>query len=570
VDTIQRLHQVPIFDILSDQDKERWAVRFRRERYGRGDVIVRQGEPVVAFYIVDEGELRGRATVDGEEVPRRYFYPGQQFGAYGLLTGQPNQVTISVLTDAELLVLDKTDFAQLVEEQPEMRQHLLAAAQQRRRVGEMRFDWQDDDEVTILFSTKHWIALARALRLPIVLGLIGLVATAIYVGSAGLGNILAAALAVVAGSLWALTVFLAVYDFFDWRNDSYIITNRRVLHVERVLLLREDRDEAPIDRVQDVQLKQRGVLANLLKYGDLLIQTAAATERIMFTDIPHPKRVQNLLFGPLGYTREQERAEMREAIRQALGQRLKILPSSPEGDQEPSADQEPLPPADETVPVDEEPLPQVFRWLRNAWRWLGRQFTFETRIVTDGGNTVTWRKNGWLLVRQSLLPSFLGLLALVFFVTSLARGIGVPAVPMVLLLTLILLFGWWFYRYWDWQNDIYQISGNRLVDLKKRPLFLAEMRRETTLDRVQNISLSIPGPIAQLLNYGTVVIETAGETGAFFFAEVHDPRSVQSEIFSRRERVTREQEEAERLGRQKEWADWFEIYEELKHQQRTV
>jgi hypothetical protein len=208
--------------------------------------------------------------------------------------------------------------------------------------------------------------------------------------------------------------------------------------------------------------------------------------------------------------------------------------------------------------------------LQRGWQWLSHQFSFETWLISDGGKTITWRKNGWLLAKVSLLPVFTALFVIVLFYWSVSRGMGSPLVPLLLSLVLMLVFGWWFYLYWDWQNDIYQISGNRLIDLKKRPLFLEELRRETTLDRVENIGLSVPGPIAQLLNYGTVIIETAGETGAFMFEHVHDPRAVQAEVFSRRERYTREQREAERLQRFAEMGEWFEIYEELKQRPRTT
>jgi len=72
------------------------------------------------------------------------------------------------------------------------------------------------------------------------------------------------------------------------------------------------------------------------------------------------------------------------------------------------------------------------------------------------------------------------------------------------------------------------------------------------------------------LNYGTVVIETAGEIGAFKFEYVHDPRRVQEEIFSRMERFRRQQREAEMLGRHGEMAEWFEIYDELRQRQGTT
>jgi hypothetical protein len=226
--------------------------------------------------------------------------------------------------------------------------------------------------------------------------------------------------------------------------------------------------------------------------------------------------------------------------------------------------EEPAPAKDEKA--QEKTSFGLLNLLRRVWRWLRSQFTFETWIRSDDGDTITWRKNGWLLVKVSLPPIFAAL-----FVSGLAILLLLyDVVPFVVstfsLLLLLLIFGWWFYVYWDWQNDIYQISGNRLVDLKRRPLFAEEIRRETTLDKVQNLSLSIPGPIAQLLNYGTVIIETAGEIGAFEFEYVHNPRGVQEEIFNRMEQVKEQQRQAEERRRREEMYDYFEVYDELLKQ----
>ena len=132
---------------------------------------------------------------------------------------------------------------------------------------------------------------------------------------------------------------------------------------------------------------------------------------------------------------------------------------------------------------------------------------------------------------------------------------------------MVVIFGWWFYTYWDWQNDVYQVSGNRLIDLKRRPLYLEELRREITLDRIENIGLRIPSLTAQIFNYGTVIIETAGETGAFEFESVHDPRGVQEEIFRRRERHTQQRRNEELMRRRAELGEWFEVYDELRNEE---
>jgi uncharacterized membrane protein YdbT with pleckstrin-like domain len=572
VDTVQRLDQMKLFDVMSDEDLTRWVSRFRREGYPRGTVVVRENERAGAFYIVDRGELRARARAGDRELLRAYFYPGDYFGETGLLTGEPRNATIDVLTDAELLVLDKLDFDQLMEEFPDIRDTLRAAGRQREEAGRTRFPWQQPDEVTLFFSTKHWVALLRRLPLTFLLGILGLFVSALYLtfpGDKG-SPLVSLILMVTGGSLLGVTAFFMIYHFLDWRNDHYIITSLRVLHVERVLLLREDRDEAPLERVQDVQVKQEGVLANVLDFGDVVIQTAAATEQIIFTDVSHPDYVREALFAPMQHTSTQAKAEMRESIRQELGRRLNI-PVAPLEDQvEKQEGEEPASPGEEEA-EDKTGAPfDLLSSLRRSGRRLRGLLTFETQIVSDGGNTITWRKSGWLLLSASMPPFFAAIFIAGLAFLFLVRDIGTLAISLLLLLLLLPIFGWWFYAYWDWQNDIYQISGDRLIDLKRRPLFLKESRRETTLDRVQNVSLSIPGPTAQLLNHGTVIIETAGEIGAFEFEYVHDPRHVQEEIFNRLEKLKQQRREAELRGRHAEMAEFFAVYEELKREQGTV
>lgn len=566
MDIVQRLDQMRLFDGLLHEELAQWAGKFRRERYPHEAVILRENERALTFYIVDSGELYAHTRTRDGELPCAYFYPGDYFGETGLLTGNPRNATIQASTDVELLVMDKLDFDQLMEEFPEIRDRLIIIGRQREQAGRTRFPWLEPDEVTVFFSTKHWVALLRALRMTLLMGVVGLIIALISVSSAGArfpASVSAVSVFVSGGAL-GLAAFFVIYHFLDWRNDYYVVTSLRVLHVERVLLLREDRDEAPLERVQDVQVRQDGIWANLLDYGNVVIQTAAATEQIVFVRVPHPDYVREALFSPLQHARTQSISEVREAIRKELGDRLGLLP--PQEAQEETADEGAQAPPVEKKAEEDDATAALLRLLRRAGRWLRERLTFETWIFE--GDTVTWRKNGWLLISVSLPPFVAAIFDLGLILLSLIKGIGVPELPAVLLVLLLPILGWWIYVYWDWQNDLYRISGNRLIDLKRRPLFQEEIFRETTLDKVQNISLSIPGPIAQLLNYGTVVIETAGEVGAFEFEHVHDPRRVQAEIFSRLEKFKRDQRERERQRRLAETAEWFEIYDMLKQNQR--
>ncbi len=568
MDKVQRLDQMKLFDFMSDDDLHQWAERFRREKYAHGEVVVREDDRAMAFYVVHHGELRAQARMMGEKLPRAYFYPGDYFGETGLLTGQPRNATVDVIENAELFVLDKLDFDEMIKAFPSIRDMLHSVGRQREAAGRTRFPWQREEEVTVFFDTKHWVALLRALRFTFLLAILAAFASAVYLSSIGetLTPIFSTILMIVAGTLLGLTGFFLIYHFLDWRNDQYIVTNRRIVHIERVLLLREDRDEAPLDRVEDLQVDQDGVWANLLDYGDIVIQTAAATEKIIFSHVHHPNYVREALFSPMKYAGRRATVEKQELIRKELRRRLKIEAPEPEGQASESA-LEVEPPPEEGVEEQEPPSLGIVRWVRRGLQWLRDLVTFETCIISDGGNTITWRKNGWRLLGVSLRPIFAALFVSGLALLFLSGSVRPSRVGWFLLFLLLPIFAWWFYVYWDWQNDIYQVSGNRLIDLKRRPFFLEEIYRETTLERVQHVSLSIPGPIAQLLNYGTVVIETAGEAGSFDFKYVHDPRRVQEDIFNRLENFKQKEREAQQRDRNAAMAEWFEVYHELRQEQ---
>ncbi|MER3458603.1 MAG: hypothetical protein C4309_08230 [Chloroflexota bacterium] len=130
--------------------------------------------------------------------------------------------------------------------------------------------------------------------------------------------------------------------------------------------------------------------------------------------------------------------------------------------------------------------------------------------------------------------------------------------------TAALLIGWILWKLEDWRNDVYQVTSQRVVDLKRRPFWLGEDRREAPLETVQNITYHIPGILARLLNTGTVIVQTAARTGDLQFDWVYDPAGVQQEIFRRMERFHQRRREEEARQRQAELSDWFSVYHELQ------
>jgi uncharacterized membrane protein YdbT with pleckstrin-like domain len=148
--------------------------------------------------------------------------------------------------------------------------------------------------------------------------------------------------------------------------------------------------------------------------------------------------------------------------------------------------------------------------------------------------TITWRKHPVVLIWQIGLPLLIlvvGYIALVVVVVMVPDAV-LGALLGILVLALICA-PWIAWQWVDWMNDLYTVTEDRLIDIERLPFGLWEKRIETTLDKIQDIHTSIPHIVARALNFGDVIIETAGRAEPFTFNYVPHPIDVQNEIFRR-------------------------------------
>jgi MFS family permease len=92
-----------------------------------GGVIIRQGDPADRFYVIQDGRFEVTQTgEDGNERRLRELGPADPFGEIGLLTGSARTATVTAITDARLLALEREDFLELVGSGPDLSSSLLA------------------------------------------------------------------------------------------------------------------------------------------------------------------------------------------------------------------------------------------------------------------------------------------------------------------------------------------------------------------------------------------------------------------------------------------------------------
>jgi uncharacterized membrane protein YdbT with pleckstrin-like domain len=507
----------------------------------RGEIVMRQGEPSTEFYFILSGQLR-TADVSGTQPRLLNYHAARTFvGERGVLTDTPRSATIDAISDAKLAFWDKAAMDWLLGLNDGVRPYFEELHRHRAVRAEMPFPGKQWDEVVVIHYGKHPIMLLSSLSGPTFLMLVGvgLMALGLSLGEAAPEVVLA----VVVGLPLFAALAWGIYNFVDWKNDEYIVTSKRVIHIERFPLYGETWDEAPLTHIQDITVVAHTVWERLLNYHDLIIKTAGAGN-IEFAGLTNAFEVQKTIFDERAKALERREAADKASIRSVLAKKMDL--SVPEVSL----------PADTIVPTTELFTPKRAMHLPPLLDYLW------PRIVATEGDTITWRKHWFILVEKVWLAVLLVLATLGMTIFTLANELWIPAI-LLGIGTVAALF-WYVYCYDDWHRDVYIVTNDRIIDVRSSAFRLhGESRIEGPFDVIQNITYHIPGFFSGLLNMGTVTIETAATTGIFTFHHVFNPSGVQQEIFNRTAAYQEKRRQQDRVREETKMAEWFGEYHVL-------
>ena len=122
------LGAVPLFADLGAEDVAALLGGVRTQRFRRGEVVFRQGDPGDALYVVLSGRVKiSSPSGSGVEAILTTLRPGEWFGALALLDGAPRSASATAVEPTETLVLPRDRFRQLVNDVPAIRDQVLAA-----------------------------------------------------------------------------------------------------------------------------------------------------------------------------------------------------------------------------------------------------------------------------------------------------------------------------------------------------------------------------------------------------------------------------------------------------------
>lgn len=592
----QALKNEPLF---ADLSAEHWAALetiASWEHVPSNLDVTRQGQIGSKLYVLAAGAALVRATDDsGRERPRHYSRVGVKdyYGVNALLHGDRHDATVRSMVDkdpsgealdgTDWLTLQHDDVLYLLESNSELWQHtrLWQEIREKPKIAK-QYTWQEDDEEIVLFKRRHVLWLI--LRLLVVFGGVYLSYAAIVLLDSVMGRVemTPASYALVAVLLLGLPLTWFVVDYL---NDYYIISNKRVMRQARVLLVYENRQTAPLERIQDVT-SRASIFGKIFNYADLDISTAGMGV-ISFDNVPNPTEVETTIRRLQGAAKAGEAAEERENLRNKILAKLKmrLIPSIP----------------DRVLPEGMTAPQPVSRW-RHAWdrattpwrrfrRWLRSRpeaiymaligllpKDSQERMLAErrqrrrakpepAEDDIVYRKHPWFLLKAAAIPlAVIGISVVLVIFTEFSiqslRQFSQPIAVAYVVFLAICIFWLWF-RIENWRNDVYILSKTHISYVYKIPLGLFERRRQAEWDKVQNANYVVPGLWANLINYGTVVVETASVEGRFEFLNIGNPRMVHKEIMMRIGLTRAAQSRRERERQQAALSDTLEIYNEL-------
>src|SRR5437773_6102620 len=126
------LRHSSVLRFLSDEHFDAIEPLLQEEHFDFGDVIVKQGDPADAFYVLTTGRARAlKIRADGEEIPLGVLKPGDAFGEAALAEGGTRNATVRCSTAVDVLRIDRDDFLQLVTQEPDLKQSIETTGRNR-------------------------------------------------------------------------------------------------------------------------------------------------------------------------------------------------------------------------------------------------------------------------------------------------------------------------------------------------------------------------------------------------------------------------------------------------------
>ena len=500
------------------------------------------------LFIVVSGKVRITRLVKGSDGESHVLHQGDFFGADVIFHGKARSYHLVALETSLLFNIPIEPLRSLLNSIPVLTRNIKKQLSWYNVIHSKFFSWLGEEETVKLISRKHPAYLLVTELLPLVIAWTGILI--IFLAT----QITTTSFRLVVGWFGAgvvgVSILWALWLFFDWGNDFYIITNERIVWLERTIGLYDSRQEAPLVAIKAGETKSSQV-GRWLGFGDVITQTFMG--QIFFRHVRNPGEIKNLIDQERKLAMERQVTTDIHAIEGTI--RQKIEPS--QSMTVPSVVN--APPMVTVKPTDQET--KTITESLSFWQsFLAR---FQTRWENEG--MITYRKHLYVLFTMTWFPAACCLASVVgtglVYYWSVIGQVDLLKPGLILLIGIcmaVMAFLWWLYKFVDWTNDIYRVTSEKIIDSERKPLG-DEITKSAPLENIIGLDYERLGFLGVVLNFGNVIINI-GTDNKFIFYGIHNPARAQRDIFNYMFERQRKKRQTDTLQEQERVSDYIAAY----------
>ncbi|HEY9077672.1 MAG TPA: cyclic nucleotide-binding domain-containing protein [Anaerolineaceae bacterium] len=525
---ITLLKSTHLFRGLNDNQLAKIAGLCKQEWYEQGATILKQNDRDSRLFLIVSGRVKVVRIPPGShsEVLIGYLEEPGYFGLEALEYRSPRKVSVITVRETTVIYFDQKALNQIQDEFGFVSRRLKMVLDSYNLSFDVSFNWLSPDETLFYISRKHPVFLIGSVGVPLLLGLLitlPLVYIYLYVFTTVL-------LLIIAGFIGAATIVAAGYNYIDWSNDYYMITSRRVVFQEKIMLLYDSRQEYPLEAIQSMSVTT-DFLGRQLSYGNITIRSYIGS--LVFQGISNPDYIITMINEQKIRAQSISRKNEFESMKQFARKRKNPPPVQPQS-------------ASKSASGD------------NRRRKNSLSLANLLHLRYEQAGSVVFRTHWFILLTHTWWQILLlvGMLAaLIARVFGLYSFISIPSLAALLFVAGLGVGSVLLYNFIDWNNDLFIISSDQIIDINRKPLGMEE-RRTAPIKGILSIEFERIGLVGLFLNFGTVNIRTGGSVLTLEY--VYNPSDVQREIFERMQQLTLREKIMQAEGEWQRMADMIE------------
>lgn len=156
----------------------------------------------------------------------------------------------------------------------------------------INFEGKREGEKIIVFTRRHWFVLFSTFFGGFLMSLLPFII--VILGAKILVQYNLSAILTLFWSLYIMSIWYFVfYKLTMYVLDTWIVTDQRVIDIMQIRFFSRKVSELNLESIQDISVNTNGIIQSYFSYGNVEIQTAAAAQRFLFEEVPHPLDIKD-------------------------------------------------------------------------------------------------------------------------------------------------------------------------------------------------------------------------------------------------------------------------------------